>query len=125
MPGESKQVEAASDPVGLKIGIVYDAAPEGQILMYQMWRVKNESVLTITHFNGGDISTFGGQSFHLPTYLKTYPPTNLHTYLSTYLVSCREKQSDQLSHLKTFYYFMEKLFAENTLLFLHLSEYVG
>jgi hypothetical protein len=61
MPGESKQVEAASDPIGLKIGIVYDAAPEGQILMYQMWKVKNESVLTITYVNGGDISTFGGK----------------------------------------------------------------
>ena len=60
MPGESKQVEAATDPIGLKIGIVYDAAPEGQILMYQMWKVKNESVLTITYVNGGDISTFGG-----------------------------------------------------------------
>lgn len=61
MPGESKQVEAATDPIGLKIGIVYDAAPEGQILMYQMWKVKNESVLTITYVNGGDISTFGGK----------------------------------------------------------------
>jgi hypothetical protein len=39
---------------------VYDAAPEGQILMYQMWKVKNESVLTITYVSGADISTFGG-----------------------------------------------------------------
>ena len=68
MPGESKQVEAASDPIGLKIGIVYDAAPEGQILMYQMWKVKNESVLTITYVNGGDISTFGGKSLDKKQY---------------------------------------------------------
>jgi hypothetical protein len=61
LPGESKQVEAASDPIGLKVAIVYDAAPEGQILMHQMWKVKNESVLTITYMNGGDISTFGGK----------------------------------------------------------------
>ena len=61
MPGESIQVEAATDPIGLKIGIVYDAAPEGKILMYQMWKVKNGSVLTITYVNGGDISTFGGE----------------------------------------------------------------
>lgn len=61
MPGESKQIEAQADPYGLKVGIIYDAAPEGQILMYQMWKVKNESVLTITYVNGGDISTFGGQ----------------------------------------------------------------
>eukprot|EP00596_Hydrurales_sp_CCMP1899_P001638 CAMPEP_0119052542 /NCGR_PEP_ID=MMETSP1177-20130426/73806_1 /TAXON_ID=2985 /ORGANISM="Ochromonas sp, Strain CCMP1899" /LENGTH=102 /DNA_ID=CAMNT_0007032143 /DNA_START=145 /DNA_END=453 /DNA_ORIENTATION=- len=59
LPGESKQVEAASDPIGLKIGIVYDATPEGQILRYQMWKVKNESVLTITYVSGVDISTFG------------------------------------------------------------------
>ena len=45
-----------------QVGIVYDAAPEGQILMFQMWKVKNESVLTITYVNGGDISTFGGIS---------------------------------------------------------------
>jgi hypothetical protein len=69
MPGESKQVEAASDPIGLKIGIVYDAAPEGQILMYQMWKVKNESVLTITYVNGGDISTFGGKLCHWNRFL--------------------------------------------------------
>ena len=61
MPGESKQVEAQSDPYGLKIGIIYDAAPESQELMYQMWKVKNESVLTITYVNGSDISTFGGK----------------------------------------------------------------
>jgi len=59
-PGETKTVEAAlSDPYGLKIAIVYDAAPEGQYLLYQRWQVKNESVLTITYMNGGDISTFG------------------------------------------------------------------
>ena len=46
------------------MGIVYDAAPEGQILMFQMWKVKNESVLTITYVNGGDISTFGGTQLH-------------------------------------------------------------
>lgn len=60
MPGESKDVEAAADAYGLKIGVVYDAAPEDQMLMYQMWNAKNEAVLTITYVNGGDISTFGG-----------------------------------------------------------------
>lgn len=61
-PGETKKVEAGlSDPYGLKVGIVYDAAPEGQYLLYQRWQVKNESVLTITYVNGGDISTFGGK----------------------------------------------------------------
>lgn len=50
------------------MGIVYDAAPEGQILMFQMWKVKNESVLTITYVNGGDISTFGGTQRSLLSY---------------------------------------------------------
>ena len=59
-PGEAKQVEALTDPIGLKIAIVYDAAPEGQYLLYQRWQVSNNSVLTITYMNGGDISTFGG-----------------------------------------------------------------
>lgn len=60
-PGESKQVEAAlSNPIGLKIAIVYDAAPDGQLLMYKRWQCKNESVLTITSINGEDIATYGG-----------------------------------------------------------------
>eukprot|EP01035_Chromulina_nebulosa_P035320 gene35320-47466_t len=58
-PGEQKQVEALSSPIGLKIAIVYDAAPEGQYLLYQRWEVKINSILTITYVNGGDISTFG------------------------------------------------------------------
>lgn len=70
-PGESKQVEAASDPYGLKIAIIYDAAPEGNQLFYQRWQVKNESVLTITYMNGGDISTFGGDSRPLTICLNT------------------------------------------------------
>lgn len=65
-PGETKTVQAGlSDPYGLKIGIVYDAAPEGQYLLYQRWQVTNESVLTITYVNGGDISTFGGIIFYV------------------------------------------------------------
>jgi hypothetical protein len=59
-PGESKEVQAASDPIGIKVAIVYDAEPEGQVLLYQRWQCKNSSVLTVTYMNGGDISTFGG-----------------------------------------------------------------
>ena len=62
-PAESKQVEASPDHYGLKVAIVYDAAPDGQVLMYQRWGVKNESVLTVTSVNGADISTFGGMAF--------------------------------------------------------------
>ncbi len=61
-PGESKEVQAASDPIGLKVAIVYDAAPDEQMLLYQRWQCKNSSILTVTYMNGGDISTFGGKS---------------------------------------------------------------
>eukprot|EP01031_Cornospumella_fuschlensis_P029206 gene29206-35254_t len=46
-PGEQKEVQAASDPIGLKIGA------------YMRYQVKNGSTLTVTYINGGDISTFG------------------------------------------------------------------
>lgn len=59
-PGETKEVQAASDPIGLKLAIVYDAAPDEQMMLYQRWQVKNASTLTVTYMNGGDISTFGG-----------------------------------------------------------------
>ncbi len=59
-PGESKKVTASSDPIGLKVAVVYDAAPEGQQLLYHRWQCKNESVLTVTYMNGAEISTFGG-----------------------------------------------------------------
>lgn len=58
-PGESKQVEAIPHDYGLKVSIVYDAKSEGQVLMYQRYSCKNESVLTVTFMNGGDVSTFG------------------------------------------------------------------
>lgn len=60
-PGESQIVQSASDPIGLKIAIVYDAAPDGQVLFYQRWQVKNKTTLTVTYCNGSDISTFGGK----------------------------------------------------------------
>ena len=56
------EVQAASDPIGLKIAIVYDAAPDGQQLFYQRWQCRNKSILTVTYINAGDISTFGGKS---------------------------------------------------------------
>lgn len=59
-PGETIRIEAASDPIGLKFAIIYDAAPEGQVLYYHRFQAKNGSTFTITHIDGADISTFGG-----------------------------------------------------------------
>lgn len=58
-PAETKQVEANSDPNGLKIAIVYDAQPDGQVLLYQRWGIKNASVITITQINNDEISIIG------------------------------------------------------------------
>jgi hypothetical protein len=59
-PGETKEVQGLSDPIGVKVAIVYDAAPDGQMYYYQRWTCKNSSVLTVTHMDGGNIATFGG-----------------------------------------------------------------
>lgn len=53
------KIEAASDPIGLKLAIIYDAAPEGQVLYYHRFQARNGTTLTITHIDGADISTFG------------------------------------------------------------------
>jgi len=60
-PGDSVQVESGTaDPIGLKVGIVFEADTDSQKLSYQRWNCKRESTLTITYINAGDISTFGG-----------------------------------------------------------------
>jgi hypothetical protein len=59
-PGESVKVEALAHLDGLKVGIIYDAVPESQMLLYQRFACKNETTLTVTYMNAGDISTFGG-----------------------------------------------------------------
>ena len=64
-PGETKVVEALTNPGGLKVGVVYDAVPDTQVLLYQRWQCKNETQLTITYMNAGDISTFGGEGLHV------------------------------------------------------------
>ena len=58
-PAETKQVEAAGDPFGLKVAIVYDAEPDGQKIKYQRWIVQKEAILTITAVDGENIQYFG------------------------------------------------------------------
>ena len=59
-PAETLQVEANSDPIGLKVGIIYDAIPDGTQLKYQRWCVRNDATLTITDMTGESVTTFGG-----------------------------------------------------------------
>lgn len=63
-PGASCVVEALSNPIGLKVGIVFDAVPDadqskGGKLEYQRWAVKKEKVLTITSMENKEIATVG------------------------------------------------------------------
>ncbi len=61
-PGETRQVEASADPIGLRMGIIYEADTEEMKVMFQKYTTKRDSVLTITYINGQDISTFGGDN---------------------------------------------------------------
>jgi len=63
-PGQSIVVEAITNPIGLKVAIIYDAIPDKDErkpgrLEYQRWAVKKDKILTITNFERSDISTFG------------------------------------------------------------------
>ena len=60
LPGESKNVETTvANDKGLKVGVVYDVDRAEKEFLFQLWKVKNETVFTITTFNGSDISTVG------------------------------------------------------------------
>jgi hypothetical protein len=49
----------------IRVAIVYDATPDGNVLMYQSWLCKHESTMTISQFIGADISVLGGMCIHL------------------------------------------------------------
>ena len=36
-PGESAQVEASTDPIGLKVAVIYEADTSTQKVLYQRW----------------------------------------------------------------------------------------
>ena len=53
--GESKEVHALSNPIGLKYGIIIEVNVETREVTYQMWRASNYSILNVTYMNGSDI----------------------------------------------------------------------
>ena len=55
--GESKEVHALSNPIGLKFGIIIEVNVETREVTYQMWRASNYSVLNVTYMSGSDIYT--------------------------------------------------------------------
>jgi len=63
-PGASCVVEALTNPIGLKVGVVFDATPnadanKGGKLEYVRWQVKKEKVLIITSQERDAITTTG------------------------------------------------------------------
>lgn len=64
-PGASCVVEAMSNPIGLKVAVIYDAEPDadpdkGGKLLYQRWQVKKEKILVINGMEKiGEISFSG------------------------------------------------------------------
>jgi len=61
-PGASCVVEALTNPIGLKVGIVWDAVPvegKGGKLEYMRWEVKKEKTLTITSAEKDTFETSG------------------------------------------------------------------
>ena len=58
-PGESKLVETNPDPVGLKLGIIYDVNVAKKELLYHRFSCKNDGTLNITEVKGDDISYYG------------------------------------------------------------------
>jgi hypothetical protein len=61
-PGQTSQVEAMPDAVGLKIGVVYQVKEATLELLYTRFFSKNESTFNINVVSeNGEISYFGGE----------------------------------------------------------------
>lgn len=65
--GESKEVEALPNVIGLKVAIVYSANTDTHEVVYQMWKCANRSKLQVTYMNGPDIYTTGDNTSLLQT----------------------------------------------------------
>ena len=58
-PGQNQLVETNPDPIGLKLGIIYDVNTDQKDLLYHRFFCKNDGVLNVTEINGQDISYYG------------------------------------------------------------------
>jgi hypothetical protein len=71
MPGESQVVEANPDPIGLKVGIVYDTIRDTQDLLYHRFSCKNDCLLTLTSIEGDDVDYYGGKNMTRDVHLSS------------------------------------------------------
>lgn len=58
-PGQTQIVETNPDPIGLKVGVIYDIQFEKNELLYHRFLCKNDGILNITDLNGDEISYYG------------------------------------------------------------------
>lgn len=59
-PGDSQVVETNPDPIGLKIGIIYDVDVNKKEMYYHRFFCKNDGTLNITDI-GEQVSYYGYQ----------------------------------------------------------------
>eukprot|EP01031_Cornospumella_fuschlensis_P023418 gene23418-28416_t len=72
-PGESQVVEANPDPIGLKVGLVYDTLSQTQEFLFHRFSCKNDSILTITDVEASDVDYYGeGTTLQAKNKLKEY-----------------------------------------------------
>jgi hypothetical protein len=57
--GETIDVEAMSNPIGLKVAIVFSANTKTQEVRYKRWKCANDSTFSISYMNGHDIYASG------------------------------------------------------------------
>jgi hypothetical protein len=60
-PKETIKVEGNMKHAGLKVAIIYDASPDGNVLMYHRWQCRNKSVISIAAMKGQVISLKSGK----------------------------------------------------------------
>jgi hypothetical protein len=58
--GQSMQVEANPDAIGLKVGIIYNIKDDRQELLFHRFTCKNDSILIIKDLNQTDFDYGGG-----------------------------------------------------------------
>jgi hypothetical protein len=64
-PGQTIAVETNPDPVGLKLGVVYDINYEKNELLFHRFMCKNDAILNITDLIENEISFYGFKGFFI------------------------------------------------------------
>ncbi len=83
--GTTMQVEAMPDADGLKVAIITGVIRESQEMVYQLFKVKNETEFGISSIQGEVLKTFGGRclGYHVATSDRRSPQYSyfLHSFI--------------------------------------------